>query len=180
MIYLIRHGKTMANEQHLYCGSTDLPLSPAGAAELRELTYPPVNARFLTSGMKRTNETLKILFGDVPFREMPEFREMDFGVFEMRGYEELKADPKYLTWITGDNEGNVPPGGESGKKMVSRVLSAFENLERTGEDTVLVTHGGVIAAIMASRFPEEGKNRYQWQPAPGRGYRLEGTSYRLL
>ena len=24
-IYLIRHGKTEANEKHLYCGSTDLP-----------------------------------------------------------------------------------------------------------------------------------------------------------
>lgn len=180
MIYLIRHGKTQANEKHLYCGSTDLSLSPAGAAELRELKYSPRKARFLTSGMKRTNETLKILFGDVPFQEVPEFREVDFGAFEMRCYEELKEDPDYLAWITGDNEGNVPPGGESGKQMTARVLGAFEKLERTGEDTVLVTHGGVIAAIMASRFPEEGKNRYQWQPAPGRGYRLEGASYRLL
>jgi len=180
VIYLIRHGKTQANERHLYCGSTDLPLSPAGAAELRELNYPPVNARFLTSGMKRTNETLKILFGDVPFREIPEFREVDFGAFEMRGYGELKEDPAYLDWIAGDNEGNVPPGGESGKEMTARVLSAFEALERAGEDTVLVTHGGVIAAIMAFRFPEEGKNRYQWQPAPGRGYRLEGTFYSQL
>lgn len=180
MIYLIRHGKTRANEQHLYCGSTDLPLSPAGAAELRELDYPRVNARFFTSGMKRTNETLKILFGEVPFREMPEFREVDFGVFEMRSYEELKEDPAYLDWITGDNEANVPPGGESGKEMTARVLRAFEILERAGEDTVLVTHGGVIAAIMASRFPAEGKNRYQWQPAPGRGYCLTGKTYGIL
>ena len=29
-IYLIRHGKTEANEKHLYCGSTDLPLSEKG------------------------------------------------------------------------------------------------------------------------------------------------------
>ena len=29
-IYLIRHGKTEANEKHLYCGSTDLPLSDVG------------------------------------------------------------------------------------------------------------------------------------------------------
>ena len=32
-IYLIRHGKTEANERRLYCGSTDLPLSRQGAAE---------------------------------------------------------------------------------------------------------------------------------------------------
>ncbi len=180
VIYLIRHGKTQANEEHLYCGSTDLPLSPEGAAELRALRYPKMNARFLSSGMLRTNETLKILFGDVPYREEPAFREVDFGAFEMRGYEELKEDADYLAWISGDNEGNVPPGGESGKAMTGRVLAAFEALERTGENTVLVTHGGVIAAIMAARFPAEGKNRYQWQPAPGRGYRLEGASYRAV
>ena len=33
-IYLIRHGKTETNEKHLYCGSTDLPLSGAGKEEL--------------------------------------------------------------------------------------------------------------------------------------------------
>ena len=38
-VFLIRHGQTIANEQHLYCGSTDLPLSPAGLAELGELRY---------------------------------------------------------------------------------------------------------------------------------------------
>ena len=36
-IYLIRHGKTEANELHLYCGSTDLPLSQSGREELRRI-----------------------------------------------------------------------------------------------------------------------------------------------
>ena len=35
-LILIRHGKTEANEEHLYCGSTDLPLSEFGKAELME------------------------------------------------------------------------------------------------------------------------------------------------
>ena len=38
-IYLIRHGKTEANEKHLYCGSTDLPLSEAGRGELQGVHY---------------------------------------------------------------------------------------------------------------------------------------------
>ena len=69
IIYLIRHGKTEANEKWLYCGSTDLPLSEKGREELRRIHYDIRNVRFLTSGMKRTNETLRILFGDVPFEE---------------------------------------------------------------------------------------------------------------
>ena len=83
IIYLIRHGKTEANEKHLYCGSTDLPLSETGRAELQDFCYDIKNVRFLTSDMKRTNETLRILFGDVPYEVDPRFREVDFGIFEM-------------------------------------------------------------------------------------------------
>lgn len=176
-IYLIRHGLTVANEQHLYCGSTDLPLSHAGAQELETLRYNIKNVRFLTSGMKRTNETLKLLFGAVPFQEDPRFREVDFGDFEMRSYEELKDLPEYQAWLTGDNEKNIPPQGESGEQMKVRVLAAFRTLR---EDTVLITHGGVIAGIMAELFPEEGKSRYQWQPGNGRGYLIEDGTYRPI
>lgn len=176
-IYLIRHGMTEANEKHLYCGSTDLPLSEAGKAELEGLRYHIGNARFLTSGMRRTNQTLQILFGDVPFSVEPGFREVDFGIFEMHSYSQLKDMPAYQTWITGDNEANVPPDGESGEQMKKRVLEAFSRIR---EDTVIVTHGGVIAALMAHLFPEENKNRYQWQPKPGSGYIITGNAYKPL
>ena len=173
-IYLIRHGKTEANEKHLYCGSTDLPLSPRGGEALRRLHYDIPQARFVTSGMKRTNETLGILFGQVPFTEDSRFREVDFGIFEMQSYEELKDTQAYQTWLTGDNESNVPPGGESGAQMKKRVLEAFRELR---EDTVLICHGGVIAAIMEALFPGEEKSRYDWQPKNGCGYRICGEHY---
>lgn len=171
-IWLIRHGKTEANEKHLYCGRTDVPLSPTGREALLTVSYAIEKVRFLTSGMKRTNETMEILFGKVPYEERTDFREMDFGDFEMRGYEELKDDPAYQDWISGNNEENVTPNGESGHQMRNRVLSAFQTVVEEQQDTVLVTHGGVIAAIMEQLFPEEQKNRYEWQPVPGKGYCL--------
>ena len=177
-IYLIRHGRTEANEKHLYCGSTDLPLSKAGREELEHLQYDVKNVRFMTSGMRRTTETLRILFGDVPHEIDPRFQEIDFGVFEMHSYEELKDCRDYQAWITGDNESNVPPRGESGVQMKQRVLEAFAEIH---EDTCIITHGGVIAAIMEHLFPNEGKNRYQWQPKPGRGYVItDGQQYSNL
>lgn len=166
-IYLIRHGKTEANEKRLYCGRTDLPLSEKGKEELFRIHYEIKNARFLTSGMKRTNETLRILFGDVPFEEDSRFQEVDFGSFEMHSYEQLKNMTEYQTWCTGDNEANIPPNGESGLHMKQRVMEAFSEIK---EDTVLVCHGGVIAAIMEHLFPEENKTRYDWQPKNGHGY----------
>ena len=176
-IYLIRHGKTSANEKHLYCGSTDLPLSDAGKEELRSVHYDIKNVRFITSGMKRTNETLHILFGDVPYEVDPRFREVDFGIFEMQSFEQLKDTPEYQTWLTGDNNANIPPRGESGLQMKARVLGAFSEIK---EDTCIITHGGVIAAIMEHLFPEENKNHYQWQPKPGYGYVLDAEDYRQL
>ena len=176
-IYLIRHGKTVANEQHLYCGSTDLPLSDGGREELHSMRYDITPERFVTSGMKRTDETLRILFGNVPFSVDSRFREVNFGDFEMKSYEMLKDDPSYQAWLTGDNEVNVPPGGESGVQMTRRVLEAFREIP---DGTALVTHGGVIAAIMASLFPADGKHRYQWQPRNGHGYEIRGGTYRPI
>ena len=173
-IYLIRHGKTEANEKHLYCGSTDLPLSDAGRAELQDIQYDIENVRFLTSGMKRTNETLHILFGNVPYEAETCFREVDFGIFEMHSYDQLKDSPEYQNWLTGDNEANIPPKGESGMQMKKRVLEAFSEIR---EDSCIITHGGVIAAIMSHLFPEENKSRYEWQPPNGGGYCLKDGKF---
>ena len=180
MIYLIRHGKTPANEAHLYCGSTDIGLSELGVEELKGRHYTFTADRYITSGMKRTEQTLRILFGEVPFTREREFREVDFGIFEMKSYAELKNDPDYQTWLTGDNEANTPPEGESGRAMTARVLRAYKKVEALPGDTVIVTHGGVIAAILASLFPEEGKSRYAWQPKPGCGYAISPEGYRYM
>lgn len=179
-IVLIRHGRTEANDAHLYCGSTDLPLSESGAEALRMLQYEIPDAQYFTSGMLRTEQTLAVLFGSVPHTILPEFREIDFGIFEMHSYMELKDDPDYQAWITGDNERNVPPQGESGEAMTARVRKAWASFRKREGNLVLISHGGVIAAIMEAQFPEAQKNRYQWQPSPGSGYVIENGTYRKL
>lgn len=173
-IYLIRHGQTEANKLHLYCGSTDIPLSEEGREALKGLSYTVDDVHYITSGMRRTEETLQILFGDVQHKVDSRFREIDFGSFEMKSYEQLKDNPDYQIWLSGDNERNTPPGGESGESMKQRALEAFHCLK---SDSVVITHGGVIAAIMASLYPQEQKSRYDWQPKPGHGYRITESGY---
>ncbi len=66
-ISIIRHGRTDANDNGIYIGSTDLPLSAKGAGELAakmdEFEYPAVH-RVYSSPLKRCTETAEILFPD--------------------------------------------------------------------------------------------------------------------
>ena len=125
---LLRHGITEGNRRRLYYGSTDLPLLSEGWAALEALRtrggYPQAT-RYYTSGMIRTEQTLLALYGPVPHEVLPGLREMDFGTFEMRAYEELKHDPAYLAWLEGDVEANLCPGGESGHIVTKRALEAL-------------------------------------------------------
>lgn len=172
---LIRHGVTEGNERRLYYGRTDLPLSEEGIRDLVRLRgnggYPAA-ARYYTSGMRRTEQTLELLYGPVPHTALPELREMDFGAFEMKSYEQLREDPAYRVWISGDNEANICPGGESGRQLLARARRGVSELLDRGEDAAAVVHGGVIACLMADWFPGASRNRYEWTPRPGCGFQV--------
>lgn len=171
---LLRHGITEGNLRRLYYGSTDLPLLPEGRAALETLAKSgmyPTAARYYTSGMLRTEQTLAVLYGNVPHQILHDLREMDFGIFEMQSYEQLKDDLLYQKWLTGAVEENICPNGESAAQVSRRALQALQPLLVRGEDAVCVTHGGVIAGVMDAWFPEQ-NHRYGWTPQPGTGYQI--------
>ena len=176
VLYLLRHSLTRANERRLYCGWTDLPLSAAGIrlAKVRalEAPLPPFDLR-VDSGLRRAKETVFYLSNNNTDRSLSDLREMNFGRFEMRGYEELRDDPDYKAWIM-DETGHVAcPGGESRALFCARVLRGGGALLRIpGERVLAVCHGGVIVTLMKAWFPDEERGFYEWQPGPCRGYRV--------
>jgi len=184
-IHIIRHGKTEANEQKLYCGATDLPLSSNGIAELvdlkRQCIYPKHADLFFTSGLVRAEQTLDLLYGSVHRIALPKLAEFNFGSFEMQSHETLKGRSDYQAWIA-DESGALPcPGGESRQGFARRVTEGYELLTehmQHGKDLFVVCHGGTIACIMEHLFPNT-HNFYEWQPKPGRGYTLVYISGRL-
>ena len=176
VLVLLRHGMTEANERRIYCGSTDLPLSDDGRALAREIAVQrplPACELYVTSGMVRADETLVILTSHKADRVMPAFSEMDFGRFEMLGYETLRHDPDYQRWIN-DTGGIVPcPGGESTGAFRQRVRSGGnELLEMQWRTALVVCHGGVIVNLMEGWFPLEARGFYEWQPAACKGWRV--------
>ena len=175
-LHLIRHGKTLANTQKLYCGVTDLSVSEDGMRELRVLkkkvAYPTASLH-VVSGLRRTIQTANLLFDHPVLHPVTQLQEINFGAFEMQGYETLRWMQSYQNWIA-NIEQVTPLGGENKQMFVQRVrhgLQAIEALcERHETNQVLVvTHGGVIATIMEEHFPQQ-KNFYEWQPECGRGY----------
>jgi len=184
-IHLIRHGKTVANEQKLYCGTTDLPLSEAGIAELRHLKergiYPKSADLYYTSGLLRAEQTLDLLYDSVKRSVMPALAEFNFGDFEMKSYETLKERHDYQVWIA-DNTGLVAcPNGDNRQEFIRRCTQGYAQVElnaRNALNSFVVCHGGVIACIMEFLFPTT-HNFYEWQPEPGHGYTITRTKSNL-
>lgn len=173
-LYLMRHSLTEANEKRLYGGSTDSPLTDRGRAiaEGRRGLIPKCDL-YITSGMRRADETLFGMTVERPGQVLDGLREMDFGAFEMRSYHDLKDDPDYIRWI-GDDSGATPcPGGECTRDFHSRVLAAGRRLLTLDEAAVcVVCHGGAIVCLMGNWFPDIQRHFYEWQPGPCGGYRI--------
>ena len=189
-IVLIRHGITEGNEMHMYYGSTDVSLSERGKHLLekqREEGLYPISetAQFYTTGMLRTEQTLRIVYGYREHGVIEDLRELDFGEFEMHTYEELNSVPEYQQWITAEDSGKAPPGGESIDSFTERIRRGFDELtirnelymlklrnQRKEAMTICICHGGVISGIMDYIWPGEYKNFFEWIPDPGHGYVL--------
>ena len=143
--------------------------APKSKAEIKRLKeqkkaggYPDTEGLdVITSGLTRTEQTLSILFGNVPHRTDKAFSEMDFGAFEGYSYDQLKDRADYQEWISGDHMAKRCPGGESGNIMKERVLRGIDDVLKGGRDTLIVCHGGVIAILFEHFFPNTGLNWYE-------------------
>ena len=127
-ILLIRHGLTAMGEQKRYQGSLDLPLSENGRKALQPAAFTP--ELLAVSPMIRARETAAILFPfAVRMEVIPDLREMDFGLFEGRGWWEMENNAAYRAWI--DSGCLSPcPGGEDRSSFAERVCRAFPALCR--------------------------------------------------
>ena len=174
-LHLIRHGMTEANRKRRYCGSTDIPLSEEGRLELvsnmAAISYPKADV-YISSGMARATETLRVIYDRQPDLIMREFREMDFGDFEMKSHDELSGNPVYERWMSELGAGTCP-NGESFAEFEERISAGLAKLrEMPFGSAVVISHGGVAVSIMELLFPGQ-RSYFDWQPANGRGYTMD-------
>ena len=158
-LLLVRHGETAGQSSIRYYGSTDVPLSAAGRAQIEEL-------RPLLAGLKiealvhsplgRARDSAVIvrnLLECAPqsLLAAEDLREVDFGAIE--GMTAAQIQDAMPQWFDQWNLGQVDayPDGESLAGFAQRVGSAFDQLlgQFPAGDLLAVVHRGVIKAAMA-------------------------------
>lgn len=181
IIHFIRHGAIDETLSGKYIGTTDVPLSDKGKADLKKLDYEyryPGTQVVFTSPLKRCVETCKILYPDLNPLSITGLSECNFGEWEGKTAESLKNDLDFEKWLAGDNSVK-PPRGESNADFTRRICLMFESivegLMKTGTtESVIVTHGGVIMTLLAVYGLPQAKP-FEWTMDNGFGYSLRVT-----
>ena len=156
--WLVRHA-AVDNEGKLY-GVLDVPCLPIEREDVLHLqsSLPsPSRARYFTSGLVRTHETLKSVSDDAwqQSYQAEELNEQDLGSLEGQTFEELSKGAN-LDWnnLLADYDRYRPPKGESFVDVTERVGRFMENEMvkaehgREHEDLVFFVHAGVVRAAI--------------------------------
>ncbi len=167
MLYVIRHGETDWNAQGRFQGRQDIPLNPVGhrqahgnAARLARVITDARDWTFYTSPLRRTLQTMEPiaqalgLSMDTVTRD-ERLMELSYGIFEGQTIEEIErgVDDALASQAAARNTdkwGFAPPGGESYAMLTKRV---GDWLNTVSGDAVVVTHGGVMRALLTLLTP---------------------------
>lgn len=186
-IHLIRHAMTEGNLAGQYIGHTDMEATEAGLRQIDALKeeyggYPEADAVF-SSPLKRCLQTAKRIYPDKEPIVMEGLSEYDFGEFEGKTADELKDEEAFQTWLAGTHPETPLPFGESQIGFNTRICETFMKivngvLQSGVKSTAIVTHGGVIMALMAAfAMPEAPMHEWLTPNACGYTLRLEPSLF---
>jgi broad specificity phosphatase PhoE len=155
-LVLVRHGETTGQSSVRYYGSTDVPLSALGEAQMRRAGAALARETFdavYASRLQRSRRGAALVAGPayVP-RPLAAFDEVCFGDWEGWTREEIarRAPEAFARW-QADPERFVYPGGECRQAFHRRVAAGLAEVLATapGPRLLLVVHRGVIAVALA-------------------------------
>lgn len=147
---LLRHGPTAWNAEKRLQGRADQPLSSDGEAQIRTWTLPTELAgfRWLASPLRRARRTAELIGVDAAVE--PAAIELDFGDWEGRRLAEIRStDPAGTEANEARGLDFRPPGGESPRDVQARLAPLLARLAAEGRDTGIVSHKGVIRALLS-------------------------------
>jgi len=154
-IILVRHGESEYNAKRIVQGHIDTDLTPAGIVQVR-LTGEYLKKfniqKIVSSDLRRAHRTAVIIGDvlDIPVETDSRIREMSFGQWEGRSYDQIfKTDYEtFNRWL--QNPVACPlPYQEDIRHFESRIKSFYQDILKFEEKNILVVgHGGSIQGIL--------------------------------
>ncbi len=168
--FIMRHGRSLANEQGLIVSTPRNGLTAYGLSEkgrqqilsgLKAQTLLDRDTLIIASDFLRTRESAALaaeILKTAPIRSCEELRERNFGELELQG------DENYRKVWAGDegNDGNKEYGVESPEEVLERFRSAIARFESeySGEKILLIGHGDLLQ-IAQTWFEETSPCRHR-------------------
>ncbi len=186
-LLLVRHGALEEAYDGRFFGSTDVSLSAPGRAAAEALAPRLADTnwdRRLSSPLARARETAALAFPGQRVETDPDLREVDFGLWETKTFEEIQADDpaRVDAWARFDPAFSFPEG-EALADWLARLNRLAGRLAADGaERIVAVTHGGVIQGLVC-RFlglPARDYIRFKAERGSLTQLELDGSSGRLI
>lgn len=159
--YLVRHAQTDWNRDNRLQGHTDLPLNAVGIEQAKRVGAV-FAGRAITavyaSPLQRSVQTAQAILTQTSgvLHPEPDLREIGLGQWEGLTPTDIQAqhDGMFQRWQARPSQVAIP-GGEpfaAFQARVRRALARIGDAHRETAEIVIVTHGGVIAQILADRL----------------------------
>ena len=146
-VYLIRHGETEWSRSGQHTGSTDLPLTEAGARSATQLAPHLAQIEFafvLSSPLQRARRTCELAGLGARMELEPDLVEWRYGAYEGLTSEQIhRTAPGWMVFADGC------PGGESPSEVAARVDRVIARVRAQAGRAALFAHGHVLRVFVA-------------------------------
>lgn len=166
IVDLLRHGEPVGGRA--YRGNRiDDPLSESGWQQMRGWLDGNVAwQRVITSPLRRCRDFAEEAATkyNLPIQVVQDLKEVGFGIWEGKSPEEIQSlYPEAYQAFYNDPVKKRPEGAEPLEKFFKRVNDAYSGViaQYPGEHILLVTHAGVIRAIVANMLKAPMASMYQ-------------------
>ena len=156
-LVIVRHAESALNGENRIQGHIDSHLTPKGLRQARRLSKKirkmKIHKVYSSDLGRAYSTTLEILKGSrLPIARDPYLREIALGDWEGRTPEEVDSlyDKGYQKWLRKPSAVKIPRA-ESVAHFRRRVTACVKRIARAnrGKTVLVVTHGGVITALLA-------------------------------
>lgn len=155
-LYLVRHGRTLWNDEMRYQGSSDIPLSKEGKNQARLLFERFKNIhidKIYSSPLSRSIQTVELIseYKNIKIKTDKRLQEIDFGEWEGKKESDLKRlyGKDYQNFCE-DPYKYKAPGERLIEDVQVRVVECVDEIisKNAGKDILISSHGGSLRLLI--------------------------------